>query len=127
MPLDEAHLQFLRSTLRSVWALELMLFLRAHADRPWSPEALTLELRASVPLIVELLQHFQRSGLVIAEDANLWVWRPANVELSACADAIANAHARTPFQVINAILDTPNERLRTFADAFRLRKSEKPE
>lgn len=127
MLLNESHLQFLRSTLRSVWALELMLFLQAHADRSWSPEALTLELRASLPLVTELLHHFQRSGLVVAAEAAEWRWRPASTELSACANAIASAHARTPFQVINAILDAPDERLRTFADAFKLRKSEKPD
>jgi hypothetical protein len=120
--LEEADLQFLRSTLRSVWALELMLFIRAQADRSWTAEALTLQLRASLPLVTELLQHFERLGLVLAQDAAAWKWQPASAELSARADAIANAHARTPFQVINAILDTPNERLRTFADAFKLRK-----
>jgi hypothetical protein len=101
-----------------------MLFLRARADRSWSAEELTLELRASVPLVSELLQQFERSGLIIPAENDRWMWRPANAELSACADAVASAHARTPFQVINAILDTPNDRLRTFADAFKLRKSE---
>lgn len=122
--IDEKLLRFVHSTLRSVWALELLLLMRSHADRRWSAEALTRELRASLALVAELLAHFHRCGLVAKIENEVWIWRPGNAELAYFAQATADAYAQTPFQVIKAILDAPNDRMRSFADAFKLRKEE---
>ena len=123
---DEKLLRFVHSTLRSVWALELLLLMRGDADRHWSAEALTRELRANLSLVGELLAHFHRCGLIVRTEKEEWIWRPANGELEYFAKATAEAYAQKPFQVIKAILDAPNDRMRSFADAFKLRKDEEP-
>lgn len=116
--------RFLQTTLGSVWALELMLALQRH-ERGWSAAALTAELRASLPLVTDLLERFQQAGLVAQQDGQ-WSWRPARPELADLARAAAEAYEQTPQQVIKLIFSAPNDRVRLFADAFKLRKDEDP-
>ena len=47
MVLSDDALTLLRSSIRSVWALELLLLLRRHPDRDWSNGDLVRELRGS--------------------------------------------------------------------------------
>ena len=69
---DEAEIsQFIRIYIPSVWALELLLLLRADPARRWSPAELLKELRASTSLVDENLAHFERQGLALKDDANI--------------------------------------------------------
>ena len=51
-----------------------------------------------------------------------WSWRPATPEMEELAGSVVEAYAVTPFGVIQAIAEAPEDRLRQFADAFRMRK-----
>ena len=69
---DEAEIsQFIRTYIPSVWALELLLLLRADPARRWSPAELLKELRASTSLVDENLANFERQGLALKDDANI--------------------------------------------------------
>ena len=114
--------RFVQTHLGSVWALKMMLAMRAESDQPWSVDALVRELRASPPLIEELLDRFQRIGLAMRQDDLTWCWQPATPEMVELAKGVAEAYAVMPFGVIQAIAEAPEDRLRQFADAFRLRK-----
>jgi hypothetical protein len=126
-PLAEDLVKFVQTQLGSVWALRLMLIMREEPARAWTVEPLRLELRASDILIASLLERFERTGLAIREEGDVWYWRPAIPEIDQLARDVADAYAVTPFGVIQAIAEAPTDRLRQFADAFRLKKSKDKE
>lgn len=114
---------FIRSTVNSVWALELLLFLRSHDRRSWSIQELTRELRAS-PLIVERgLLTFGAAGL-ISEEPDGARYAPASDRLDALVREIAAVYAKLPQAVSNEIY-AADSKIQDFADAFKFRKKDK--
>jgi hypothetical protein len=119
--LPDDVVMFCQTHLGSIWALEMMLVLRNAKDRTWTVDRLVREMRAANQLVAGLLERFQRLGLV-TETNGTWRWDVQSPEMAALTQKVAEAHAITPFAVIQAIAETPEQRLRQFADAFRLRK-----
>lgn len=119
--LADELVRFAQTHLSSVWALKVMLTLMQEPDRAWTADALVRELRASVPLVDQILARFLHLGL-IARAVEGWYWRPATAEVEQLARGVAEAYAVTPFGVIQAIVEAPADSLKLFADAFRLRK-----
>lgn len=119
--LSEDIIDFIQAHIVSIWALELMLVMMNQPDREWSVDLLVRELRANNIQIAGLLENFRRSGLASETAPGTWRWAPSPDAL-ALAKKLAAAHAVTPFAVIQAIAAVPDNRLRQFADAFRLRK-----
>ncbi len=117
---------FIVNVVRSLWALELLLLLHRHPSRLWSIEALTAELRASTSVVTDLLAAFDRAGLVGREADGAIAYRPATEDLSAIVDAIAAAYATTPIAVSREIFAASDDRIRSFADAFRVKKKDDP-
>lgn len=122
LPADLAA--FLQTTIKSVWALELLLLLRRHRDRRWRIEALIHELRASTAIVAAGLAALGTAGLVEESDA-CFGYRPATPELDLVAARLEQAYAQFPVAVTNAILAAPDHKMRIFADAFRLKKKKK--
>jgi hypothetical protein len=114
---------FLGFAIKSVWALELLLFLRTHADGPpFTVEALTRELRASELIVREALAGFRTAGL-IAEDGNGAVkYAPASHYLDRLVGDLAAAYVTRPLAVSREIYAADAAKIKNFADAFRFRK-----
>jgi hypothetical protein len=108
--------------LKSVWALELLLLLRRERCRCWSADDLNRELRASPGLVAEILGTLTSAGLVGEEAENRYRYQPATAELERLAEELEAAYAARPLAVVHAILAAPNEKIRTFADAFRFKR-----
>ncbi len=104
---DVVH--FVQEELGSVWALKMMLILRAEPERRWSLEALVRELRASRPLIAELLDRFEKTGLAKRGEAGGWHWHLARSDLKAVTDRIAADYAVRPVSVIQMIAQARQE------------------
>jgi hypothetical protein len=113
--------RFIRNRIRSVWALELLLLLAAEPDRAWSEDDANRALRGSAGLVRSTLGALVQAGL-LAFEGEQYVYRPATPELRQRVEQLAEAHAARPLAVVQAILDAPNDRIRSFADAFRVRK-----
>lgn len=121
----DADLQsFIRGSIPSTWALELLLLLRKHAPRPFPPEQLVLELRATPLLVSGCIEQLQKAGLVACEAEGTCRFAPASPALEQLCDQLARTYAERPVAVINTIMATPHDRLRSFADAFRFTKKE---
>lgn len=118
--LDEDLAAFIRSSLPSVWALEMLLLLRRTRDRRWGDEELVREMRASVLLVAEARQGLERVGLVRC-DAEGCGYAPASSVLEAACDRLEAAYRTQPVAVANVILSAPKGTLQTFADAFRVK------
>ena len=114
--------RFLRTSIRSVWEIELLLLLRKEPTRPWRMPELVRQLRASSLVVSDALVALQRIDLVARDPEDRFIYRPATAELTEIADDLAANYASAPASIMNVIWSTPATNIQTFADAFRLRK-----
>lgn len=119
--LDQDILSFIRGSIRSVWALELLLLLRAQPERSWSTGALISELRASAPLVTDTVTVLSAAGLIRPDAEGRYAYAPASPTIAALCDQLARLYRERPVRVVNAIVSSPSDKLQTFADAFRLK------
>jgi hypothetical protein len=110
---------FIRRSIPSVWALDVLMLVRRPPTRSWSAVELIGELRASDAIVQGALEGFQRDGLVAREEDGRFRFAPAVAALEDLTVALAQAYAQRPVSVINAIVST-DAKLQTLADAFRL-------
>lgn len=114
---------FIGFALKSVWALELLLFLRKHAQAPmWSIDALTRELRASPLIVREAIAVFRTAGLIAEDDKGDVRYAPASPYLDNLVTDLAAQYATRPLAVAREIYAADAAKIKNFADAFRFRK-----
>lgn len=119
---SEELLRFIRESVTSVWALEALLILRRDAGRAWSVDELTREMRGSPQLVAEILKGFAQRGLAKQTGSRIYRYRPTPPELDTLAEELAQAYQERPISVMKAIASAPNDKIQTFADAFKLRR-----
>jgi hypothetical protein len=118
----EAHLlALIRTTIRSVWALELLLLMKRQPDRVWEPAALIQELRASQTLVQDNLALLAAGGL-IREEPQGFVYGPATLALKQQVEELEAAYRQRPVSVVNLIVGASRDNVQGFADAFRFRR-----
>ncbi|HSC18704.1 MAG TPA: hypothetical protein VLC74_07295 [Rhizomicrobium sp.] len=118
---EDDILAFARATVKSIWALELLLLMQRTLERGWTSEELVRELRASTLVVHEALRQLLTAGLLAADQTDQFCYRPASEHLGALVSEMQSLYRAKPLTVINAIASAPNEKLRIFADAFRLK------
>ena len=122
MPSDEDVSSFIRSTFRSVWALELLCFLRQDRARSLSHQEMVAGLRGSDLVVTQSVDSLTAAGLVIAEADGSARYNPASEELDRLVEKASALYARSPDAVRRMIVAAANPAITSFADAFRLRK-----
>lgn len=120
--LDSDLLSFVRASIRSTWSLELLLLLRKQAPRALAADELVRALRGTPSLVAQCLDQLQRAGLIIQEDEKAWRYAPAAPALDDLTGQLERAYAERPVAVINAIAASPDDRLKSFSDAFKFPK-----
>jgi hypothetical protein len=115
-------LRFIRAVFPSVWALELLRFVRQDRGRSLSHAEMVAGLRGSELVVTQSVQALASAGLVQVEDDGGARDAPASSELDRLADAALRLYASRPGKVRRAIVAAANPDLAAFADAFRLRK-----
>ncbi|HEY5412734.1 MAG TPA: hypothetical protein VIJ94_18600 [Caulobacteraceae bacterium] len=118
--MDEQLLEFIRAAIGSVWALELLVFMRGRPDRAWTQDELARELRSHPRLAGEAMRTFEAAGLLVQRDGG-FVYAPASPGLDELTGRLAGAYRERPVAVVNAIVSSRTDSLRNFADAFRLK------
>ena len=118
MVADLELLTFIRRSIPSVWALDVLLLVRRPPLRGWSPGELVGELRASDAVVLGVLEGFQREGLVAKGEDGRFSFAPAAQALEDLTVALAEAYSERPVAVINAIVSS-DAQLQALADAFR--------
>jgi DNA-binding IclR family transcriptional regulator len=121
--LDEELLDFLRASIRSTWALELLLLLRKQV-RGAAADELVRTLRGTPALVSTCLDQLSAAGLVAREETGVWRYAPVSDALAALVTKLDAAYAERPVAVVNAIVASPNDRLKNFSDAFRFPKKD---
>jgi hypothetical protein len=118
---EDDILDFVRNAIGSVWALELLLLLHRSPNQARDDADLIASLRATTRVVAEGLATLCSKGVVVVDEAGRYRYRPASPTLGEAVDALAALYARKPMAVTNAILSSRNDKIRTFADAFRFR------
>lgn len=122
MPSQQDVSNFIAATFRSVWALELLCFLRQDRGRSLSHAEMVAGLRGSDLVVSQSVDSLTAAGLVLAEADGSARYRPASDELDALVEASASLYAKSPDAVRRTIVAAANPAITAFADAFRLRK-----
>lgn len=120
--MDTGLIEFVRTCIRSVWALELLFFLRAHAGEAWTVDRLVREQRSSERAVRDALEAFVQAGLARQVDA-AFTYQPATPEIESLVTRLAETYAERPTAVIRMIVAAPEDRLQAFLDAFRLKRN----
>jgi hypothetical protein len=121
MASEEEVANFIRSSFRSVWSLELLLLLKRDA-RAWPRAEIVAALRASELIVVQGLDALTAAGLTMVDEAGNAAYRPASPADATMVDQAESLYARSPDAVRRLIVGAFANPLTAFADAFRLRK-----
>jgi hypothetical protein len=112
---------FLRAHFKSVWALELLLFLKSHARQAWTGEQLVEALRTSETIVTVSLASLIAGGLIASEPDGQVRYAPASDDLSRLVDITQALYAKKPDAVRRVIVSGAATGLSAFANSFRLR------
>jgi len=118
---EEDVLAFIRASISSVWALELLLLLKRNERRSWRANELVTELRSSSTAIKDALGVLRTAG-VVGEENGLYRYQPASPALDEMIVEVAKVYALKPLVVVKTIAMAPNEKLRIFANSFKLKE-----
>lgn len=118
--------QFITEHLDSVMQLELLLQIASCAGKTCTAPELAQQLRIDAAWVEAQLRAMAAVGLIGASElsgsASQFKYEPRTPELAATVDELARAYADRRVTVIGLIFAKPTDKLRSFADAFRIRK-----
>ena len=117
--------QFITDHVESVMQLEVLLLLAGQPGRAWSAADLAQQLRIDPAWVDGQLRAMTAKGLVVVVDAAptpQFRYEPRTPDLARTVDELARAYADRRVTVIGLIFSNPVDKLRSFADAFRIRK-----
>jgi hypothetical protein len=123
--LEPDLLAFVRTSIPSIWALELLLLLRRAAPGSLSRDELVQHLRATPTLIDRLLEQFEASRLVSKTETGAVRFACSTPELAGLCEVLATAAEQRPIALRDAIISMPSEKLRDFSEAFRFKDKDK--
>lgn len=118
---EDEVLAYVHTDIGSVWAVELLIFLKGRPGRAWRIEDLVLALRSSSLAVAQAIERLQAAGFVSQKSPGTYSFEPRSSRHLEMAAAIEKLSAEKPMTLAKAIAEIPNEKLRSFSDAFKLR------
>jgi hypothetical protein len=122
MPSKQEVASFIRATFRSVWALELLCFLRHNRDRSLTHHEMVAGLRGSDLVVTQSVEALVAAGLVLIESDGSARYSPASADLDKLAERAEALYGTSPDAVRRMIVAAANPGITAFADSFKLRK-----
>lgn len=122
MPDSDDVATFIRTSFRSVWSLEMLLYLWRHPERAWTRPELVAALRASDVIVAQSADWLGAAGLVANNADGSMRYAAAAPDLDSLVVATAEYYAASPGAVRRLIISGADGGISAFADAFRLRK-----
>ncbi|MGH6876484.1 MAG: hypothetical protein ACREHV_03785 [Rhizomicrobium sp.] len=119
---QEEVLAFVRDTIASVWELELLLLLSRSPDRRWTAKEIDRELRASETVVNAVLRRLRAAEIAAEPAEEQFQYRPVSPRTHEIVQALETAWRTNPISVVKAILGAPDNKLKSFSDAFRLKE-----
>lgn len=114
--------EFLGSTFRSIWSLELLFLLAEDPRRCWSNPEMVAALRASELVVNQAVENLHVAGLLVPEPEGCFRYGPPSAEVHALVMAARSLYAHSPDAVRRTIIRSQSKHLLNFADAFKFRK-----
>jgi hypothetical protein len=108
----------------SVELLQVLLLLFEHPEREWRVSDLTAELRSSDNSIEKRLSDLYARKILRNDGSDRAKHRfvPYSPELGPVVQRLSDVYKLRPYRVIDLIYSRPNDALRAFADAFKIKK-----
>ena len=113
---------FIRSSFRTIWSLELLLHMKREQGRSWSRKELVAVLRGSDLIVTQSLDYLLAAGLVSIDETGDARYQPVSQQLAGLVEEAEALYARSPDAVRRMIISTNHNGLSAFADAFRIRR-----
>lgn len=113
--------RFIDQHVESVAQLEVLLLLKQHPERDWTADDMAKALYAAPEMCAGLLQEWARRGFAVAMAPGPKYRYRESPELDQLVVQLAELYRERRVSVITLIYAKPVDRVRTFADAFRLR------
>jgi hypothetical protein len=112
--------------IESVEQLEILLLLHQHRSRVWTADSVARELRIAPISAGERMDELARASILSRTQGSPVEYRyaPGSPSLDAAVTGLARAYSERRVTVINFIFSKPVDKIRTFADAFRLRRDD---
>lgn len=123
MAADDQLKRFIRSSLSSVWALEVLLHLKAMGSGQTRSDLIT-RLRASELVVERSVEELVAAGLAMTDDQGRVAYQPVSPAVAELVEETERLYARRPDMVRRLIMARSEDSLSTFANAFRLWKED---
>ena len=117
--------QFIAEHVDSVMQLEVLLMLAGRPGQVWTSAALAEQLRIDPAWVETQLRAMAAGGLVVVPEGHPsteYRFEPRTADVARAIDDLATAYADRRVTVIGLIFAKPLDKIRSFADAFRIRK-----
>jgi hypothetical protein len=121
----EALRTFIREYIPDVDAAELLLLLARANGRRLELAAVVDELRPTVinaAAARKQLEAFTERGLLARRGEDTYEYQPASADLDALVRALTRVYNERPVTLVRTIYALRDEKIRSFADAFRIKK-----
>jgi hypothetical protein len=120
----EALRSFIRDNIPDVDAAELLLLLARNRERRFDLHGVLAELTwtaVTEPVARKHLTLLQERGLVVSQASN-YQYSPSTPQLDAAVHALMRVYNERPVTMVRMIYTLRDEKIRSFADAFRFKK-----
>lgn len=116
---------FIEETIPTVDAAELLVVVAQHSDRQFRGPDIVDAMRPtaiSEPAAGHYLTHFEQRGLVAGNDSEGYRYSPSTPTLDAMVRALSRVFNERPVTLVRMIYAPKDDKIRSFADAFRIKK-----
>lgn len=120
LPLDIKRL--LTDHIDSVGQLEVLLVFLNNPEKKFKPQQMALELRSHETAMSQQMEKLFNSGFLAKNAESEYFYSPKNEELAKQVEDLRTAYKEMSVAVIAFIYEKPTDKLKGFADAFRLKK-----
>jgi hypothetical protein len=121
----EALRSFIRDHIPDVDAAEVLLLLARNRDRRFAVRAIVDETRHAAVSEAAIRRHlalFRERGLIVEMNDDTFQYYPVVPQLDPLIAALTKAYNERPVTMVRMIYELKDEKIRSFADAFRLKK-----
>jgi hypothetical protein len=121
--------RFIATHIDSIEKLEVLLLLRARAERDWTARDISLELRITDASAAARLEDLMVRRLAEKHGTNppTYRYRPASADDAEVIGELQATYSTRRVSVISFIFSKPLDKVRGFADAFRLKRDKDDE
>jgi hypothetical protein len=113
--------RFIAGHIESVGQLEVLLLLRAAADKEWTTDEVARAVVTQPASAAGWLEQLAGDGLV-SMAGERFRYSPPSGDVERAIDELAESYAKYRVAVIGLIFSKPSERVRDFPEAFRLKR-----